>query len=167
MKEIIIYDVYDDDNVVVDNLVDRTTANESEDPNTSVGVDDNDFENCLEEFNVAEHFAALNQNVEIVETSVVGAAEGGAEENFVESNNDVNLESSVGPAKNGAPLTEEINNVVDEIVDNNPELNENVAEEVVEGMETEVSEVSLHPRTPLRTFNLGMKAVVCPKNLKM
>ena len=71
VKEIIIYDVYDnDDNIVADNYVDPTTANKSKDPNTSVGVDDNDSENCLEDFNVAEHVGALNQGAENVETYV-------------------------------------------------------------------------------------------------
>ena len=158
VKEIIIYDVYDnDDNVGADNLVDPTTAIEIEHPKTNVVGEGNDSDNCLEEFNVAEHVAALNPNVEIV-NNVVDAAEGGAKvnEENVESNNSANnLESSVGSAKNGAPLTEEINNVVDLIVDKNSELNESVAEVAVEGMETEVSEVLPPPSTPIKDIQSG------------
>ena len=61
VKEIIIYDVYEnDDNVGADNLVDPTTAIEIEHPKTNVVGEGNDSDNCLEEFNVAEHVAALN-----------------------------------------------------------------------------------------------------------
>ena len=169
VKEII-YDVYDnDDNVGADNLVDPTTAIEIEHPKTNIVGEGNDPDNCLEEFNVAEHVAALNQNAEIVVNNVVDAAEGGAQENeeSVESNNSVNnLESSIGPAKNGAPLTEEINNVVDEIVDKNPDLNESVAEVVVEGMETEVSEVLPPPSNPIKYIQSGYEGRTLSKNLK-
>ena len=147
VKEIIIYDVYDNDNVVADNLVDPTTANEIEDPKTNVVVEGNDSDNCLEYFTVAEHVAALNQNAEIVVNNVVDAAEGSAKQN-VESNDVNNLESSVGSANNGAQFTEEINNVVDEIVDNNPELNESVAVVVVEGWRRRSPRSSLRPQIP-------------------
>ena len=41
----------------------------------------------------------------------------------------------------GTPLTETIKDVMDEIVDNDPKIDNNVAEEVGEEMETAVSEV--------------------------
>ena len=172
VKEIIIYDVYDnDENVGAGNPVDPAAAVEIEHPKTNVVDESHDSDNCLEEFNVAEHMAALNQNVENVEivNHVVDAAEGGAKENeeSIESNNSANnLESSVGPAKNGASLTEEIANVVDEIVDKNPEFNESVAEVAVEGMETGVSAVLPPPSNSIEDIQSGYEGRSLSKKLK-
>ena len=134
-------------------------------------------ENCLEDFDVAAHVAALDQNLEnkeIVENvenvnNVAVAAEGSANENeqIIESNSsDNNLESSVGPAKNGAPLIEEITKAVDEIVDSNSELNENVAEVAAEGMETEVSAVLPPPSIPIQDIQSGYEGRSLSKKLK-
>ena len=167
VKEIIIYDVYDnDENVGAGNPVEPTIAAELEHTETIVANEGQDSSNCPEDFN-----DALNQNVENIEivNNVVDAAEGGATENelSIESNcSENNLESSVGPAKNGAPLIEEITKVVDEIVDNNPELNENVAEVAVEGMETEVSSVLPPPSNPIKDIQSGYEGRTLSKKLK-
>ena len=177
VKEIIIYDVYDnDENVEAGDPEGPAAAVGIEHPETSAVVESHDSDIGLEEFNVAEHIAALNQNVENeivnnvenaeIANNVEDAAEGGAKENDenIESNCNVNnLESSAGPAKNGAPLIEEIVNVVDEIVDNDPDLNENVAEE---GMETEVSSVLPPPSNPIKDIEAGYEGRSLSKKAK-
>ena len=172
VKEIIIYDVYDnDENVGAGNPVDPTTAIELEHPKTIVVDESHDSDNCLEDLNVAEHVAALNQNVENVEivNNVADAAKGDANENEenIESNSSANnVESSVDPPNNGAPPIEEITKVVDEVVDNDPELNENVAEVAVEGMEMEVSAVLSPPSNPIQDIQSGYGGRSWSKNLK-
>ena len=171
VKEIIIYDVYEnDDNGCITN---PNAPNGGEGPNNNQVEYDSD--NYLEEFNVADHVgdveggaenivtndvgATMNGveiNSEINVTNEVGATKNGAKmnseinetkevdatKNGVEINSsEINEQSSVGPAKNGTPLTETVKNVVDEIVDNDPKIDKNVAEEVGEEMETAVSEV--------------------------
>ena len=171
VKEIIIYDVYDnDENVGAGNPVEPTSTGEIDHPETNVVDVSHDSDNCP--------VVAPNQNVHSVEiaNNVVDAAVGGANEivetvvqnkENVESNNStINLESSVDPAKNGAPLIEEIINVVDEIVDQNSELNENVAEAAVEGMETEVSSVLPPPSNPIKDIQSGYEGRTLSKKLK-
>ena len=167
VKEIIIYDVYDnDENVGAGNLVEPTSTGEIDHPETNVDVS-HDSDNCP--------VVAQNQNVNSVEiaNNVVEAAVGGAneivetvaqnKENVESNNSNINLESSVDPAKNGAPLIEEITNVIDEIVDDDSNLNRNVAEE---GMETEVSSVLPPPANPIKDIQSGYEGRTLSKKLK-
>ena len=54
MKEIIIYNIYENDDNVPESNIHPIIPNEGEELNVSVGVAENDSDNYLEEFNVAE-----------------------------------------------------------------------------------------------------------------
>ena len=172
VKEIIIYDVYDnDENVGAGNPVEPTSTGEIDHPETNVVDVSHDSDNCP--------VVAPNQNVHSVEiaNNVVDAAVGGAnkivenvdqnKENVESNNSTINLESSVDPAKNGAPLIEEIINVVDEIVDQNSELNEMLLRQQWKGWRRRSPRSSPRPQTLLRTFNPATRVVLCLRNLKM
>ena len=165
VKEII-YDVYENnDNGCITN---PNASNEGEGPNNNEVVE-YDSDNYLEEFNVADHVSAVEEGAENIVTNDVGATMNGVEinseinvtkevdatKNGVEINSsEISVTNEVGATKNASetnsseinvqsnvgPLTETIKNVMDEIVDNDPKIDNNVAEEVGEEMETAVSE---------------------------
>ena len=132
IKEIIIY-VYDnDDNIVTENNVDPIPTKDGEDLNTNLGVTKNDAGNSLEEFNVAEHVAAKEgaENESLEELYVidhVGATENGGE--------------GTNACRGYCRPRKERDTPFEEIAKNNIVVENNVAEGVVEVMETAVSEV--------------------------
>ena len=96
----------------------------------------NDSNNYLEDCNITEHVGIVEEGAEHDINNEVEATKNGKET----SSSEIDEQSNVGPAKNGTPSIEIIK-VVDEIVDNNSQIENNVAVEGAENMETAVSEV--------------------------
>ena len=174
VKEIIIYDVYENDDNGPGGITNPVPPNEGEGSNTNEIAKDsdnyveiteytneiandsdnyvevteytneiaNDSNNYLEDCNVTEHVGTVEEGAEHDLNNEVEATKNGKET----SSSKINEQSNVGPAKNGTPSIEIIKEVVDKIVDNNSEIENNVAVEGVENMETAVSEVP--PYTP-------------------